>query len=109
MSAISLDLHEWIEAFRAEIASKRLLHVDLYTTQMHAAVDMGDNVELARLVRNVRHQVAREISWQASDEAEAMDHRMRLPDRIAKGERELRLQFNGHVPTLDQYIEATYA
>lgn len=90
MTACSLNMHQWIEDFRASVAEQiAQIHPHAqaicgeYVTDMHAAAHAGDSDELARLVQRTQDRIADELFWNDEVEHSAADPSYRV--RYSRG------------------------
>jgi hypothetical protein len=80
MSAVALDMHEWIVAFHARVEAKfsdihpsALCICREWITDMHHAADAGDMAKVARLMVLTRNKIADELIWEEDKLRSAAD------------------------------------
>jgi hypothetical protein len=85
MTACALNMHQWIEDFRASVAAQiAQIHPSAqcicheYFGDMHAAAHAGDPDELARLVRLTQDKIADELFWEEEKRRSAVDPSYRV-------------------------------
>jgi hypothetical protein len=67
MSATAIDVHEFVNELCDEVRRLDLMHLDTRSERMHIAAEAGDVDELRRLVRVLRNETLREISYTVED------------------------------------------
>jgi hypothetical protein len=80
VSAGALDIHEWVDAFRDNMAAQLegiqptarcICHE--YFGEMHMAVDAGDMAEFTRLLQLTQDKIADELFWEDEKQRSAVD------------------------------------